>query len=78
MFGRTEMVQSQLHLFRNKAAQKDLVDLSDSATRLVEAREECTSVTRALGALQEVVKKYLSAIYICKYIFKMYFLSCPG
>ncbi len=54
--------------FRNKAAQKDLADLSGSAMRLVEAREECTSVTRTLGAQKEVVKKYVSAIYISIYL----------
>ncbi|KAF4113476.1 coiled-coil domain-containing protein 42 homolog [Onychostoma macrolepis] len=37
----------------NKAAQKDLADLSVNAMRIVEAREECTSVTRTLEAQKE-------------------------
>lgn len=60
--------------FRNKAARKDLADLSVSTMRLVEAREECSSVTRTLEAQKEVVEKHVSAIYSFIYLFT--YLKC--
>lgn len=47
----SEIVQN----FRNKVAQKDLADSSASVMKLVEAREECADVTRALESQKEVL-----------------------
>lgn len=47
----SEIVQT----FRNKAVQKDLTDMRTSVMQLLEVREECASVTRALEAQKEVV-----------------------
>lgn len=46
----SEIVQT----FRNKAVQKDLTDMNTSVMQLLEVREECASVTRALEAQKEV------------------------
>ncbi|XP_067264325.1 coiled-coil domain-containing protein 42 homolog [Chanodichthys erythropterus] len=45
----SEIVQT----FRNKAVQKDLTDMSTSVMQLLEVREECASVTRALEVQKE-------------------------